>query len=344
VSAPGAQPNAKSGIRVLNMEKPLDIVLLPGDGKRLTFEEAKAVNAGGGSSSDASGSDKARAAEIAKKNEELKAANEKVTNSNKIIGDAFTNGNAALKTKNYDEAIKQYDTGISADPEHPGVPSLLTNKSVALRMRAVDRYNAAIKMKADDAAKNPAMESARADFKASADAASQAVEQLNKLTPPTDPNDLKQQATNKYFALSARAEAMRLYVAKGDPSKVDDGVTAYREYIAAEPDAAKKSQAQMELAMMLLDIGAGDKAFAEFQKILAEKPDDPEANRGAGLALFSTGDKTKYQEAANYLQRYVDKAADSPDKQSAKEALDYLKTSENVVPEKTSTPPRRKRP
>ena len=95
---------------------------------------------------------------------------------------------------------------------------------------------------------------------------------------------------------------------------------------------------------MLLDSGAGDKAFVEYQKILAEKPDDPDANLGAGLALYSTGEKAKYQEAANYLQRFVDKAPDThKDKEGVKAVLVELKNTENVVPER-STPARRKRP
>ena len=88
--------------------------------------------------------------------------------------------------------------------------------------------------------------------------------------------------------------------------------------------------------------GAGDKAFVEYQKILAEKPDDPDANLGAGLAHYSTGEKAKYQEAANYLQRFVDKAPDThKDKEGVKAVLVELKNTENVVPER-STPARRK--
>ncbi len=144
--------------------------------------------------------------------------------------------------------------------------------------------------------------------------------------------------------LTARAEAMRLFVPKVDPTQADAGVTAFQEYMAAETDLAKKSKAQFDLAKMLLDAGAGDKAFVEYQKILTEKPDDADANLGAGLALYSTGDKTKYQEAANYLQRFVDKAPDThKDKEGVKAVLVELKNTENVVPERT-TPARRKRP
>jgi tetratricopeptide (TPR) repeat protein len=344
VSAPGASPMAKAGV-LAGRDVPVDFVVPPGDGKKFTKDEALAsANSGGPSTGADDAAEKAKAAEIARKNAEIAKENEKISNANQIITDSFKNGNAALLAKNYDEAIKQYDTGVAADPEHPGISSLLTNKSAALRSRAVDRYNAAIQNK-DEAARNAGLELAKADFKAAADSANQAVALLNKQAAPTDPNEQKQLTANKYFALNARAEAMRLFVSKVDPTKVDDASVAYQEYMAAEPDAAKKSAAQLNYAKMLLDVGAGDKAYAEYQKILAEKPDDPDANRGAGLALFSTGDKAKYQEAANYLQKFVNNAPDShPEKQSAKEALEYLKTSENVVPEKTSPPPRRKRP
>jgi tetratricopeptide (TPR) repeat protein len=346
VSAPGASPSAKSKVKA-GRDIPVDLVVVSGNGKKFTREEAiSSADSGPATSSGGdSAAEKAKAAEIAKKNEEINKENEKITNANQVVGEAFKNGNAALMAKNYDEAIKQYDAGLAADPEHPGASSLLTNKSAALRSRAVEKYNAAIQNK-DEAAKNAGLETAKADFKAAAEAANQAVTLVNKQPAATDPNEQKQQTTNKYFALSARAEAMRLFVSKVDPTKVDDASVAFQEYIAAEPDAAKKTAAQQNYAKMLLDIGAGDKAYAEYQKILAQNPDDPDANRGAGLALFSTGDKSKYQEAANYLQKFVNNAPDShPEKQSAKEALEYLKTSENVVPEKTSSPPpRKKRP
>lgn len=346
VSAPGASPVAKSGVKA-GREIPVDVVLSVGNGKKLTRDEAVAgaASPAANSGSADSAAEKAKAAEIAKKNEEIMNANKKIEDVNKVIGEAFNNGNKALVAKNYDEAIKQYDAGLAADPEHPGVPSLLTNKSAALRSRAVDKYNAAIQSK-DDAARSAGLDAAKEDFKASAEAANKAVEMIKKLPAPTDPEGQKQFDTNKYFALSARAEAMRFFVTKVDPSKADDGIAAYQEYMAVEPDAAKKAAAQQAMAQMLLDSGSADKAIVEFQKIVAEKPDDPDANLGLGLALFSTGDKAKYQEAANYLQKFVDKAPDTHKfKQDAKAVLAELKSTENVVPEKTTTKPgTRKRP
>src|ERR1051325_5704282 len=156
VSAAGAAPTAQGGV-MAGHEIIYDLVLSAGSGKKLTRDEAVAAASGGGSTSAAastgeSAADKAKREELAKKNAEIEASNKKIESANKIISDAFTNGNTALMAKNYDEAIKQYDLGIAADPEHPGIASLLTNKSAALRSRAVDKYNAAIQSK-DEAAR-----------------------------------------------------------------------------------------------------------------------------------------------------------------------------------------------
>lgn len=342
-SMPNAAPRVQRNVKV-GRDVDYEVVLSPGDGHRLTLDEINKMGSGTGSSGGSgSGGGGESAAEKAKREEAMKKYAEektKVENINKVVGDAFKDGNAALTAKNYDEAIKQYNTGLAADPEQA---ALLTNKAVALRMRGVDKYNAAIQSK-DDAAKTAGLDAAKEDFKAAAEAGTKAVELAKKQPVATDPNELKQQTLNKYFALSARAEAMRLFVTKADPTQADAALTAFEEYIAAETDPAKKSKAQLDAAQMLLDSGSGDKAYAEFRKILAAQPDDPDANLGAGLALFSTGDKAKYQDAANYLQRFVDKAPETHKfKADAKAILAELKSTENVVPERT-TRPTRKRP
>ncbi len=113
----------------------------------------------------------------------------------------------------------------------------------------------------------------------------------------------------------------------------------------------KKAKAQMDDAQMLFDAGAPDKALAEYQKILAANPDNPDALLYAGLSLYSLGatnnDKTKYQEAANYLQRFVDKAPDTHKmKADAKAVLEEVKNQQNIKPEKTAPASggRRRRP
>ena len=92
---------------------------------------------------------------------------------------------------------------------------------------------------------------------------------------------------------------------------------------------------------MLFDANSFDKALAEYQKILATNPDDTDALVKSGMLLFNIGavnnDKAKYQEAANYLQQFVDKAPDTDRlKADAKAILEELKNQQNVKAEKTA--------
>ncbi|HEY0365355.1 MAG TPA: hypothetical protein VGC73_02710, partial [Pyrinomonadaceae bacterium] len=233
------------------------------------------------------------------------------------------------------------DEGLAADPEQPAI---LTNKAVALKGRGVERFNGAVRSKTlDDAGRAAALQTAKDDFKAAADAASKAVTLIKAMPVPTEPAELQRYNGNKYAAMITQAESMRLYVSKGDPTQADAGLAAYKDYLAIETDPAKKAKSQLDMAQMLLDAGAADKALVEFKGILATTPDSPEANLGAGLAVYATGDKAKFQEAANFLQKFVEVAPDSnPLKADAKAILMELKNTENVTPEKTRPAPRRK--
>jgi len=352
VSAPGAQPNWLPGVRA-GQDIDYPIVLSPGDGKRLTADEVKTAMASPRVGAPAAGvkesaEDKAKREELERKNAEIMKNNEKAQSSNAIIERTFKAGNEALKAKNYDVAIAQYDEGLAADPEHPGAPALLTNKTMALNARAVDRYNNAVKS-TDDAAKTSGMEAAKKDWTAAAEAGTKAVAMLKAVPTPADATAAASAKTNLYFALSARADATRLYVTKVDNSKVDQGVAAYQEYIAAETDPVKKTKAERDMAQMLFDANVFDRALVEYQKILETNPDDLTALLRAGQSLFNIGaintDKTKYQEAANYLAKFVDKAPDTdPFKADAKAILDALKDQENVKPEKTTPVRRTRRP
>lgn len=362
-SHPTARPNFVPGVKAgRNIE--CEVTLTPGDGKRLTLEEVKA--AGGGSPTPAAGSGgssgggesseaKAKREELAKKNAEIEAGNKKITETNEVIARTFKAGNEALaaagaasrggnsedSVAKYTAAVAQYDEGLTADPEQPAI---LTNKAVALKGRGVERFNAAVKSKTlDDAGRNAALQQAKDDFKASAEASSKAVTMLKAQTAPTDPAELQRFNGNKYAALLTNAEAMRLYVSKGDPTQADAGLAAFKEYLAIETDPAKKAKAQVDMAQMLLDSGAADKALTEFRAILETTPNSPEANLGAGLAVYATGDKTKFQEAANFLQKFVEVAPDTnPMKDDAKAILAELKNSENVTPEKGKAAPKRR--
>jgi tetratricopeptide (TPR) repeat protein len=344
-SMTGAQP---AYVRDVNVKQEFDyeIVLTPGDGSRLSFDEIKKRLPGGGTTAAPTASNKGETAEEKAKREEYdkkKAQNDKNQSINEIVGRTFTAGNAALTAHppNYDEAIKQYQDGLAADPEQG---ALYTQVASAYRMRGIDRYNASLKLSGD--ARTAAMEPAKKDFADAAQNANKAVELVKKEEASADAAGQASQGKRKLAALIERVNSMNLFVTKVDqaPAQADAALVAYHEYIDAETDPAKKSASQMAAAQMLLDAGQGDKAFLEYKAILVQKPDDPDANLGAGLALYGTGDKAKYQEAANYLQHFVDTAPnDHKFKADAVAVLQNLKSTENVVPEKIA-PRGRRRP
>lgn len=364
-SHPTAKPTYVPGVKA-GRDIPVEITLTPGDGKRLTFDEIKAGgggsanppaasggggNAGGGESA----ADKAKREEMMKKNAEIEAKNKKITEANDIIARTFKAGNEALtgagasaKAGNSEEAITkytaavaQYDEGLAADADQPAI---LTNKAVALKGRGVERFNSAVRSKTlDDAGKAALLGTAKDDFKAAAETSSKAVTLIKAQPVPTEAAELQRYNGNKYAAMLTNAESMRLYVSKADQSQAEAGLAAFKDYIAIETDPAKKAKAQVDMAQMLLDAGQADQALTEFKAILATTPDSPEANLGAGLAVYASGDKAKYQEAANFLQRFVEVAPDSnPMKDDAKAILTELKNTENVTPEKTSKPARKR--
>ncbi len=349
VSAPGARPTYASKQRFTTTQQ-RDFLLQPGDGSVLTLEQTKTMDAGGGGPAAAGGGgtpapssgeskeDKARREELAKKIAEVEEKNKKVVENNEVIARTFKAGNDALSANRLDEAIASYQEGLASRPDEP---ALLSNLSEALRRRGVNRFNDALK-NADADAKTRGLDEAKKDWSAAAESAQKSLQIINAGS--TDPQQAAIYAQNKIVALSTRALAMRLVATKVDQSQAQAAWDAYQEYIAAEADPVKKAKFKGEALQTVFDAGNVDLAVTQARAVLTEDPENVDGNRILGLALFASGDKAKFQEAANFLQRYVDKAPDTdPLKQSAKESLEYLKTAENVKPEKAPARPARGR-
>lgn len=337
-SAPTFRPQYFANIKV-SAGQPVNFLLDAGDGSRPTEDEARAAAATARPGGPETAEERAKREELERKNAEIAKSNEKNSKINEIVGRTFKAGNEALKAKRLDEAITLYNEGLAADPEQI---ALLTNKSLALVQRGVQKFNEGLKI-SDDTAKTAALDAAKKDWSEAADASGKAVQLTKAQANEGDAEQQKNMASNKYFALLARGESMRFVASKVDTSKADEAYAAMQEYIAAETDPVKKQKAQVDAAQMYFDSGNPAKAAQSFQSVLASNPDNLDATLGLGLALFSTNDKTKFQEAANYLQRFVDKAPDThPLKASAKESLDYLKKQENVQPQRTTGGSRRR--
>ena len=350
VSAPGARPTWASKQRFTTSQQ-RDFLLQPGDGSTLTLEQTKTMDAGGGGGGGAptapasggapsgeSKEDKAKREELDRKVKEVEDKNRKIEEGNAVISRTFKAGNDALQANRLDEAIASYQEGLAARADEP---ALLTNLSEALRRRGVNRFNEALKS-TDNDAKTRGLDEAKKDWSAAAEASQKALQII--ATGGGDPQQATIYAQNKIAALSTRALAMRLVATKVDQSQAQAAWDAYQEYIAVETDPAKKAKFKGEALQTVFDAGNVDLAVSQARAVLVGDPENVDANRILGLALFATGDKAKFQEAANFLQRYVDKAPDDdPLKQSAKESLEYLKTAENVKPEKAPARPTRGR-
>ncbi len=361
-SHPTASPSWLPKVKV-GRDVDYELALGPGDGKKLTYDQIKAAMAAGGASTagakpsgNESAEDKAKREEIERKNREILEKNKKIEEANVIVARTFKSGNDSLiaagqlagaskrdeAIAKFTESINFYNEGLTADPEQA---ALLTNKALALKGRGVEKYNAAILSK-DDAAKTSGLDAAKSDFREAAESTAKALTILKaEQQAATDPQAQARFTANKLSALATRAETMRLFVTKVEPNQADAGVAAYQEYMAVETDPVKKSKAQHDLAQMLFDANSFDKSLEEYKKILAEKPDDTDALVKSGMLLFNIGainnDKTKYQEAANYLQQFVDKAPDTDKlKDDAKAILEELKNQQNVKAEKVTTPKR----
>jgi len=141
------------------------------------------------------------------------------------------------------------------------------------------------------------------------------------------------------------------------PDIVTDAKAVLGMGVASQPLDAALAHFCGLMAQMLFDANAYDKARTEYERILTEKPDDPDALANMGLLLFNLGAakeqdgkkdeaKAMYQLAANYLGQFVEKAPDGHKfKSDAKAVLAELKNQQNVQAEKpAATPSRRKRP
>ncbi|HVE56029.1 MAG TPA: tetratricopeptide repeat protein [Pyrinomonadaceae bacterium] len=349
ISGPGIGPEIIPNIKA-GMDR-LTINVLSGDGKRWTEDEVRSALANptgtNTQSTEMTAEQKKAKEEYDKKVAETKARNEKALKANEIVNASLKEGGAAYDAKNYDLAIAKFDEGYKIDPDFAGsAPVLLNNKGLALLGRATDSYNKSVK--ADDATRASLKESAKNDLLEAVASSERSLEILKTAT-TTDPNIQKNYDVNKFLALTNRKTAYRLMAQTGvERNKGKEALLAFQEYIAAEPDAARKSKAQLDLALTLQDSNEFELAITEFQKILETDPNNVDALVGIGLSMVNVGyinlesdpakGKAQLQEAANYLQKFVDVAPDTHKfKEDAKSAIASLKEEQKVVPQKGKT-------
>jgi tetratricopeptide (TPR) repeat protein len=344
--APVVQPNVKGG------NDNIVIVVSEGDGRKASedevrqfvanFDSIKAANAGGKAPAKSKEQE-----EVEKKNAEITAKNKDIENKNAIVQAALKEGNAAYTAKDYDTAVAKYTQGVDADPDFVGTaPIFLSNRSLVLRDRARDTFNATVKM-TDPTEKVANYAKVKKDLGDAADGLSRALV-VFKNAPASDISDANAVAASKTRVLNNGLEIYQMMVRteQVDPEKIPAAKAFLDEYAAAQTDSAKKIDAKLAVADLYRVAGDSDNAIAAYKEILATNPDNVDALAGAGLSLVNLGylknDKATLQEGANLLQKFISVAPDTHRyKQDAVGLIEALK-AENVAPQKGGATPRKK--
>lgn len=350
ISGPGIKPLIQPGIKA-GMNK-IDIDVEPGDGQRYTEDEVRqAITAGSQQqSSELTADQKKKKEEYDKLVAERTKQKEQVEDKGKRAQAALTEGNAAYESKNYDLAVTKFEEGFQAYPDFVGsAPILLNAKGQALRLRAATTFNANSGNK-DPESKIAAMTKVREDLAAAAEAFSKAWT-IIKTAPAADINDPKTHEQNKANTLNWARDTFRVMAItkQVDPSKMEMIKGLLAEYLLIEQDKVKKTEAQRILGDIYLASGELDAAVLEYKKALEISPEDPDVLVGIGLTMTSLGAyskaegneakaKEQYQEAINYLQKFID-VAPSTHKlvASVKESIEDIKNEQNVAPQKGNT-------
>ncbi len=333
VSAPNARPSYQSGVRFGQLPNGLDFTLSSGDGSTVTLEQVQAlINSAPAASGGATAAAPAKETEearkererIAKETAEIEAKNARATELNAKLPQILKTANDAFTAKKYDEAITAYDQGIAADPTQ-GVFHI--NKAIALRSRAVEKYNTAVK-NSDKEARTAGVASAREDMKISTDAADKAVAAYKQTSTSGAAPDAKQADILK-SALEQRKESYTIALRINTPDVAEKAVPAFEEYVASETDPAKKAKAQASLGEALFASGKTDEAVAAYKQILTQNPSNLDALYGLGLALTAVEGKTA--EARDTLKQFVAKASGAEYEQKKKEAEEIVTQLDDAI-------------
>ena len=330
VSADGFAPTFLGGIRPTG--ELLTVELSPGDGRKLTMEEVKAAS---GSAKSAPGAPAARqpsAAEIKKAQEEAekrKAENEKMKGEFENMKKLFEDGKALAANKDYGGAVTKFAEAEKLDAEQHVISA---NLALALYNRGATQLNAGQR------------DPAKQDFSDSVAAVTRALKVIE--TQLADPAKGAEAKKTKVSYLKIRADAESVLGKRfADQPAAEAAVADYNLAASLSDNPEEKKSFPVKGAQTLFEAGIADKAVVAFQDILKTDPENIEALYSLGLAYASV---SKFQESANTLQQFVDKAPASDSRVvEAKAVIKDLIVGNNLEPPKSSDSrarPTRKKP
>jgi tetratricopeptide (TPR) repeat protein len=328
VSADGYAPTYLAGIRPTG--ELMKIELSEGDGRKLTIDEVKALTAGGGARPGATPASTKQQTEDAKKQQEeiekIKASNEKIKADFESMKKAFEEGLALNNQKDYSAAITKFKEAQGFDPDQHVIPA---NLALALYNRGATQLNAGQR----DAAKQ--------DFTDAAAAAGQAIQILDpKLSDPAQAVQLKK---SKVSYLKIKADAQSVLAQRfGDTAAAESAVKDYNAAAELSEVSEEKKSFSLKAAKSLYEAGMIEQSIDAYSKFLTSDPDNIEALYNLGLAYASVA---KFQESANTLQRFVDKAPENdPRVPETKTVIKDLIVGNNLEPPKSDDKSRGRQP
>lgn len=326
ISAPNCEPSFLTGIRPTG--EPLKVELNAGDGRKITIEDLKRFQSGGGApaAGGGAGAKQPTAAEIKKQQEEYekaKAQNEKAKADHEAMKKAFESGVAKSNAKDYAGAIADFNEAAKLDADQYAI---WANLGLALYNRGVTNLNESLKgdMSKRDAAKQ--------DFTDAAGASDKALALVEKEL--ADPAKAPEAKKRKATTLKIKADAQGLMAKRlGVMEMVDPSVKAYSDAADMSDLPADKVKFQLAAAEVYFDSGKAEESVAAYQKILEANPDNVDAMYKLGLAFASVA---KFQESANTFQKFLDTAPATDGRvPEVKTVLKDLVVGNNLQPPKS---------
>jgi tetratricopeptide (TPR) repeat protein len=327
-SGPGIQPTWVNGVRI-TQSPVVDIVVAPGDGTRLTFEQVQAQIAGnkGGpapAQPTVSAADRARAEAAAKDYESKKKERDALQGQLDEAIKSFNQAAELKKANDLEGALAAYKAAASVDPGKDKAFIEVSHKANASLAEMHYQIGADIFNK-----NKKAVPEAKPHFEEGVKAANKAIEIAAGDTSATINNDL----IVYYNILAKNIKLLVQYYQVYDG--VDDAVKAYDK--AAVLDPTNKSKWEINKGELYRLSYKTDEAVAAFKSVLAADPNNADALYGLGLTLVASGERSKLQEAANYLADFAAKApAADPRVAEVKSSLEALKNEFKVEAEKPS--------
>ena len=322
ISAEGCAPYFMTSIRPTG--ELMKVELQNGDGRKLTFDEVKAIQKAG-PAGPAAQQKQLTAAEIKKQQEEYEKKRQEIEKQKADFDSMkkfFEQGQQLAANKDYPGAITAYTEASKLDPEQEAV---WANLSLALYNRGVVGLNESLR----DVSKR---DIAKQDFTDAIGAIDKALALAEtKLADPAKGAAAKK-AKSQYLKIKADSESL-LARRLGVMEMADSAVRDYRDAAANSEVPTDKINFDLKGAETLYESGKIEEAVAMYQAILTVDANNIEGLYKLGLAYAALA---KFQDSANTLQAFVDRApAEDPRVAEAKVVIKDLIVGNNLEPPKS---------